>query len=70
MKNPKMMLITNIINPKYDRSNFAGNVWDTRGIAAALTTNRGGNREPMILEVYGDTMQEPGADAARGVDSV
>ena len=41
MKNPKMMLITNIINPKYDSSNFAGNVWDTRGIAAALTTNGG-----------------------------
>lgn len=42
MKNPKMMLITNIINPKYMAwRNFAGNVWDTRGIAAALTTNGG-----------------------------
>lgn len=67
MKTPKMMLITNIINPKYVAwRNYAGNVFDTRGIAAALTTNGGGNREPMILEVYGDTMQEPRADAARG----
>lgn len=67
---PKMMLITNIINPKYMAwRNFAGNVFDTRGIASALTTNGGGNREPMILEVYGDTMQEPGADAARGEDT-
>lgn len=57
---PKMMLITNIINPKYiARSNFAGNVFDTRGIAAALTTNGGGNREPMILEVYEDTEDPP-----------
>ena len=58
----RLMLITNIINPKYNRSNFAGNVWDVRGIAPALTTNGGGNREPMIMEIYGDEVQEPGAD--------
>lgn len=43
MKKPKMMLITNIINPKYVAwRNYAGNVFDVRGIAAALTTNGGG----------------------------
>ena len=31
---------------------YAGNVWGVDGIAPALTTMGGGNREPMILESY------------------
>lgn len=29
---------------------YAGNVWGVEGIAPALTTMGGGNREPMIIE--------------------
>ena len=31
---------------------YAGNVWSVDGIAPALTTMGGSNREPMILESY------------------
>ena len=31
---------------------YAGNVWSVNGIAPALTTMGGGNREPMIIECY------------------
>ena len=31
---------------------YAGNVWGVEGIAPALTTMGGGNREPMIIESY------------------
>ena len=29
--------------------NYAGNVWDTEGLAPALLTMTGGNRQPMII---------------------
>ena len=31
---------------------FAGNVWDTEGVAPTITTMGGGNREPLIMECY------------------
>ena len=31
---------------------FAGNVWDTEGVAPIITTMGGGNREPLIMECY------------------
>ena len=30
---------------------FAGNVWDTEGLAPTIST-MGGNREPLIMESY------------------
>lgn len=42
MKN-QIMVITNLYDPKWTMfRNYAGNVFDTRGIAPALTTNGGG----------------------------
>ena len=31
---------------------FAGNVWDTEGLAPTINTMGGGNREPLIMESY------------------
>ena len=31
---------------------FAGNVWDTEGLAPTISTMGGGNREPLIMESY------------------
>lgn len=30
---------------------FAGNVWDAEGLAPAITTMGGGNRQPIIIEL-------------------
>ena len=31
---------------------YAGNVWGKSGVSPTLTTMGGGNREPLIIEVY------------------
>ena len=34
----------------FTRGNFSGNVYSAKGIAPALQTMQGGNKQPMIIE--------------------
>lgn len=33
-------------------TNYAGNVWSRNGVSPAVLTMGGGNRQPMIVEIY------------------
>lgn len=51
MNNNRTIRLFNIYGE--DRgTGFAGNVWDTEGIAPTIMTMGGGNREPLIMESY------------------
>lgn len=41
--------IGNVYNPKYTGGNYAGNVYDKRGISPALLQMQGGGRQPHII---------------------
>lgn len=45
------MRIGNIYGP-HRGTGFAGNVWDKDYVSPTITTCGGGNREPMIMEIF------------------
>lgn len=45
---------------------FAGNVWDTNGIAPTIQTAQGGGRQPLILQETGDDVIDKAIVAMRG----
>lgn len=46
----EMKLLGNIYG-EHCGTGYAGNVWDSNGLAPTLMTMQGGNRQPMVLEV-------------------
>lgn len=48
MRDKKVIRLFNIYGEGRG-TGYAGNVWDKNGIAPALTTMGGGNREPLIV---------------------
>lgn len=48
---PGVLRLFNVYSDRYG-TNYAGNVWSRNGIAPAILTLRGGDREPMIVEIY------------------
>lgn len=51
MRQNKVNRLFNVFDKRYG-TGFAGNVWDSNGVAPTLTTMGGGNREPMIRIIH------------------
>jgi hypothetical protein len=48
---PRVIRLFNVYSDRYG-TNYAGNVWSRHGTSPAILTMGGGNRQPMIIEIY------------------